>query len=376
MGMGGSERNITQLMAGIDKEKFHIDVACIRSGKLAESMREQGYSVFDLRQGGIQTVNGMKNIIFLLGLIREKGISLILTYHEASDFYGLVLAKICNIPIISNRRDMGFNTRQHHKGAYKLTGRLFDGAITVSYAVKEEMIKQGWFPAQRIFPIYNGVDLNEREVTKKSIETIKTENSIHPDHLIVGLIANLRRIKGVHFLIEAVSIICKNRSDVEFLIVGGNNTDEIGYRREDMESRAKKLELDQNIHFLGKRSDIPDLVSIFDVAVIASLSEGFSNTILEYMASSKPVVATAVGGNAEAVVHGKTGLLVAPGDSGALAEAICAILDNKKMALQFGTAGRKRAEEKFSLENMIRNYENIFAQVINARKKASLNLLC
>ena len=366
--MAGSERNITQLMTGIDKERFQLYMACFHSGELAQSMREQGYPVFGLRQGGIYTLNGLKNIIFLRNLIREKGISLIVTYHEASDFYGLALAKICNIPIISSRRDMGFKTRLHHKVAYKLTGRLFDREITVCYAVKEEMIKQGWFPAQRIFPIYNGVDLAEYNVMKKDTEIIKGKIGIDPRHPVVGLVANLRKIKGIQFLIEAASMICEKRSDVEFLIVGGNSK-ESGYRREDMESLAKRLEVGQNIHFLGKRSDIVDLISLFDVAVVASLSEGFSNTVLEYMASSKPVVATAVGGNVEAVVHGKTGLLVPPGDSPALAEAICAILNNKEMALQFGMAAKKRAEEKFSLENVIRSYENIFDQVINARKQ-------
>jgi glycosyltransferase involved in cell wall biosynthesis len=370
-GMAGSERNITQVMGGIDKEKFELYMACIYSGRLAQSMREQGYSVFNLRQGGIYTINGLKNLIFLRNLIREKGISLIVTYHEASDFYGLVLAKICNIPIISSRRDMGFQTRLRHKVAYKLTGRFFDGEITVCYAVKEEMIKHGWFPPQRIFPIYNGVDLKEYGVMKKDSEIIKAKIGIDAGRPVVGLVANLRRVKGVHILIEAASMICKKRSDVEFLIVGGNNTDESGYRREDIEALAKKLELGQNIHFLGKRSDIPDLVSIFDVAVVASLSEGFSNTILEYMASSRPIVATAVGGNAEAVVHGKTGLLVPAGDFPALAEAICTILDNKEMAFQFGTAARKRVEEKFRLDVMLRNYENLFERIINSRENFS-----
>jgi len=372
VGMAGSERNIAQLMGGIDKKKFQLYMACIHSGKLAQSMRERGYRIFDLQRGGIYTVNGLKNIIFLRNLVREKDISLIVTYHEASDFYGLVLAKSCNIPVFSSRRDMGFKTRLHHKVAYKLTGGLFDGEITVCYAVKEEMIKHGWFLPQRILPIYNGVDLNEYGVMKKDSEIIKGKIGIDPCRPVVGLVANLRRVKGVHFLIEAASMICKKRSDVEFLIVGGNNTEESGYRREDMESLAKKLEFGQNIHFLGKRSDIPALVSIFDVGVVASLSEGFSNTILEYMASSKPVVATAVGGNGEAVVHGNTGLLVPPGDSPALAEAICTILDNKEMALQFGTAARKRVEEKFSLDVMLRNYENLFERMINSRQNLSL----
>ncbi len=367
MGMAGSERNITQLLRGIDKEKFDLHMACIYSGQLAQEMREEGHSVIDLLRGGIYTANGFKNILFLRSLIKEKNISLIVAYHEASDFYGLTLAKLCNIPIISSRRDMGFKTRSHHKLAYKLTGRFFDREITVCDAVKQEVVKQGWFPECRIVSIYNGVDLQEYDACSRNSSDIKKKIGINASHPVVGLVANLRRIKGINYLIEAASRICRRRSDVQFLVVGGDTSDQ-NYSISSMQALAENLGVLQNIHFLGKRKDIPDLISLFDVAVVASLSEGFSNTILEYMASSKPVVATTVGGNAEAVVQGETGFLVPPGDSHALAEAIWTILDNPEMALRFSTAAKRRAEEKFSLDQMIKNYEAVFEQVIRARE--------
>ena len=122
--------------------------------------------------------------------------------------------------------------------------------------------------------------------------------------------------------------------------------------------------ISQNLYFLGGREDVADLISIFDVAVLASLSEGFSNVILEYMASSKPVVATEVGGNPELVVHGETGLLVPPADAHTLADAILSILEDKEAALRYGAAGRKRVEDKFELGKMIRQYEDLFERVI------------
>jgi glycosyltransferase involved in cell wall biosynthesis len=154
---------------------------------------------------------------------------------------------------------------------------------------------------------------------------------------------------------------------VEFLIVG-DDLNEPGCTRKDMESVANKLNVRRKVHFLGKRNDVRDLISVFDVAVVPSLSEGFSNTILEYMASSKPVVATDVGGNREGVLHGETGLLVPPEDSYALAQAIMTVLEDKDLALRFGRAGRRRVEENFSLEKMVTNYEHLFEQIIACKK--------
>ena len=131
----------------------------------------------------------------------------------------------------------------------------------------------------------------------------------------------------------------------------------------DMKCLAKEMNIADRVHFLGGRKDIANLISIFDVAIISSLSEGFSNVLLEYMACAKPVVATDVGGNREAVIYGETGLLVPPENSQKLAGAIRVFLDNRELALRYGLAGKKRVEKEFSLKRMIERYENIFEEI-------------
>lgn len=360
--MAGSERNITYFLGNGDQNILEFFVACFTSGKLANDMRGKGFSVSDLREGGIYTLSGMRNLLFLLRLIYENNISLIVTYHESSDIYGFVLSVICRVPIISSRRDMGFKTRLHYRIMYKLLGRFFDAVVAVSNAVSREVISQGWFPSEKITTIYNGVNLNE--YNKKDINSIKGNVGVKAGHQVVGLIANLRKIKGIRYFIEAASIICKQRDHVEFLIIGGD-THEHGCTKADLEELAKRLGVHKNIHFLGKRGDISDLIAMFDVAVNSSLSEGLSNTVLEYMASSKPVVAADVGGNSEVVIDGETGFIVPPKDSNALANAILSILEDKEMGIRFGIAGRKRIEENFSIEKMITNYQNLFEKVIS-----------
>ncbi len=361
--MAGSEKNITQLLTGINSDRFDLFAACFVSGPLACEMRERGYQIFDLLNGGLYTLRGLKNLSFLRKLIRSNGISLIVSYHEGSDFYGLTLSRICGIPIISNRRDMGFKTKKHHKIAYRLVGRLFNVAISVSERVKGEVVRQGWFHGEKVFTIYNGVDLSAyTRPGNRRVASLRDEIGIGPGP-VVGLIANIRKIKGIEYFIIAASIVSRRHPGVEFLIAG-KDLGEPGCSRATLESLARELGVSEKVHFLGMRSDVADLISLFDLGVVASLSEGFPNVVLEYMAASKPVVVTDAGGNGEAVVHGETGLLVPAGDAGALAEAIKLVLCDRAMALRFGLNGRRRAQELFSIGKMIENYEHIFERVL------------
>jgi glycosyltransferase involved in cell wall biosynthesis len=359
--IGGSERNITQLLYGIDQRRFQVYVACFYSGEVAQAMRAEGFQIYDLRRGGIYSIRGLKNIIFLYKLVRKEKIDLILTYHEGSDFLGLVLSNLCRIPIISNRRDMGFKARLSHRIAYGLFGRYFDGVITVSEAVKNEVISRGWFKEGKVWSIHNGINVDEygNHVNR---ESIKRSIGIEANKYVVGLISNIKKIKGIRYFLHAASLICAENSEVEFVIIGGD-LNEAGNSMNDMKLFAKRMNIADKIHFLGERKDIADLISIFDVAVISSLSEGFSNVLLEYMATAKPAVATDVGGNKEAVVDGETGLLVPPEEAPKLAEAIKVFLDNKEVALRYGLAGRRRVEREFSLKRMIQKYEDIFEYV-------------
>lgn len=359
--IAGSERNITQLLHGMDQTRFQVYVACYHSGEVAQAMRAEGFQIYGLRLGGIYSIKGMKNIIFLRKLIRREKINLILTYHEGSDFLGLVVSNLCGIPIISNRRDMGFKTRHPHRVAYGLFGRYFDGIITVSNAVKNEVINRGWFKEGKVWSIHNGINAEEF-ANHFDAESIKRSIGMEVNKHVVGLIGNIKGIKGIRYFLEAASLICAENSDVEFVVIG-YDLNEAGNSMSDMKLFAKRMNIADKIHFLGGRNDIADLISMFDVAVISSLSEGFSNVLLEYMASGKPVVATDVGGNREAVIHGETGLLVPSENAHKLAEAITVFLDNKEMALKYGWAGRKRVEKEFTLKRMIGKYENIFEDV-------------
>jgi glycosyltransferase involved in cell wall biosynthesis len=363
--MAGSERNIVNLLRGMDRNQFKIILACFLSGPLCEAMQKEGYEIEWLRQTKIYSWDGLKKIFYLIRFIKKKNISLIVTYHESSDIFGLILSKISKVPIISNRRDMGFNMDWKHKIFYKLFGRHFDCTIAVCNAVREEILRKKWFRQDEIRIIHNGVDtgifkqLEDRSGVRKEI-------GIDDSDLVVGAVANLRKIKGIRFFIEAASIICRRVKKVKFIVIGAD-MNEPGSTIKDLEQLAENLQVKDHISFLGRRDDANELMQIVDVGVLPSLSEGFSNVILEFMSCGKPVVATDVGGNREAVAHGETGFLVAPADSSGLAEAVLRLIENEETRKQFGAAGRWRAEGCFGLGEMINEYQKAFLSVISSR---------
>jgi glycosyltransferase involved in cell wall biosynthesis len=122
------------------------------------------------------------------------------------------------------------------------------------------------------------------------------------------------------------------------------------------------------VWFAGERNDIPELMRGLDLFVLPSLREGISNTILEAMASGLPVIATNVGGNPELVVDGETGMLVPPSDPIAMADAIHSYLKDPAKLVRHGEAGRKRAEEHFSIEKMVQGYLRVYDEVLSERK--------
>ena len=119
-----------------------------------------------------------------------------------------------------------------------------------------------------------------------------------------------------------------------------------------------------SIFFTGERNDVPELLSVIDVLVSSSLYEGLSNAILEGMAAAKPIVATAIAGNPELVLHEQTGFLVPPGQPECLAGAIIGLLDDRVLRKQMGYAGRKRVEELFQMDKMVHNTEKLYTHLV------------
>ncbi len=363
--MGGAELNLLNILTHLDCSQFRF---FLYTFQLESPMLDV------LAQNNIRcvqipypvTFKGLKRYFGLAREVKEKKVDILHTYFEGADIWGTLLAKLTGIPVVvSSKRDMGFSKNKKILLAYRFINPFITKIISVSEAVKKQVHVQEKTSLNKIVTIYNGLDINKFNNVKHN-STLKKELNLSSSSAIVGLLANISPVKGIEYLIYAASKVLKQFHDVQFIIIGSCiPSDENLAHFSKLKTLVKELKLENNFFFIGSRKDIPAILSIIDISVLSSLSEGFSNAIIESMAAAKPLVVTDVGGNSEAVINKKTGFVVPPYDSDRLAQAISILLNNPKLGKTMGEVGRKRAEQVFSIETMINRIENLYFSTLN-----------
>jgi glycosyltransferase involved in cell wall biosynthesis len=229
--------------------------------------------------------------------------------------------------------------------------------VTVSEDLKGFVTRRTGIPSRLLRVIYNGIDAFP-DVEANEQARLRNEIGLDSQDQIVGAVGSLYPVKGHRFLIEAVPTIIEACPRARFLLVGRGN------QEVHLKEQVRKLGIERYVHFLGLRQDISRLLSIMDVFVLPSLSEGLSVATLEAMASARPVVATRVGGNPELIVDGETGILVPSEDSRALAVSIAGLLLDRDCSKNLGQEGRARVKMRFHLSLMLNEYRKLYEEAL------------
>jgi glycosyltransferase involved in cell wall biosynthesis len=322
----------------------------IENKDFEKSLKKEKIQFYVIRQNWVS----LSFVFSLLKLIRKENPQII-HFHFYTNKYLvplLLLLRIC-----SKRTKIVCNIHHSIKNLNFIkilfAALLIDQFITVSKKEEKKIQKIG-----KTRTIYNGIDITSFDIKNNNF---RKEFGIKKE--LITSIASLIPIKGIYYLIKACDQIIKNNKHIRCAIVGSGSTLE-KYSGEEYKKLVKKLGLEENIIFTGVRNDIPSILANSDVFVLASLEETFGFVLTEAMAASKPVVATNVGGIPEVVEDGKTGILVPPKNPAALANAIIKLLKNPGLRKQMGEAGRKRAEEYFTMEKMVKEYEDVYDEII------------
>ena len=369
--MGGAERQLAELVLGLDRARFEPVVCCLSAaGPLAPVLESEGIPV---RNMGIQgrTIRRhpwrvVRHIARVIRVVRTVHPHIVHGYLYWAYVAGALAGKIAGVPvIIAGRRSLGnFKAGNRALLAIERVANSFtDLLIANSSAVRSDVLLQEGVPAEKVVVIRNGLDLSRYELVPDI--SLKKNLRLAPESPVVIVVANFIHYKGHKYLLEAWTRVVEAVPGSVALLVGD------GPLRPELERLALDLGVEGSIRFLGSRTDVPRLLAISDVLAHPSLEEGFCNAILEAMAAGKAVVATSVGGNPEAVVEGLTGILVPPGDAESLAEALVGALKDPDKARKMGVEGRARVEKEFGLRAMVERYERAYLDLLE-RKKVSL----
>ena len=237
----------------------------------------------------------------------------------------------------------------------RLAFQLAHRVISVSHQLKNLHAKRTGFPAHKIEVIHNGVDSRRFYQDDDSRTRVRRELGISDSEFCIGCVGNLIPVKDHLTLLRAVSGFAQRGRPWRLLVVGAG-------------PELPKLTafvaghpgLKDRVLFLGRSNSVPDLLNAMDVYVLPSLTEGIANSLLEAMATGLPVVATATGGNPEAIVNGVSGLLIPVGDSARLEEHLLALESRSEWRRQLGQSALYRARNEFSIDSMVRRYETVY----------------
>jgi len=354
--IGGAEQVILDLAALIDPEKFKSYVSAFREGELVSEMRKRNIRFLWLKESTqVYDYKFLKNIT---RLIKENRIDLIHSHTWGTDFYGYWASKILGVPMLATVHNRYYIFEKWTRRlSYKVLISHVQKIVAVSKDIQNLLKKDLKLLPQKIKLIYNGIDTSRFE-KKFELGKLRKELNLSKGDLILGNVGNLREVKDHHTLILSFSKVSPFFPQAKLLIIGE------GELKTNLIKLRSELGLDDRVLFLGHRDDIPSLLNLMDIFVLSSRLEGCSISILEAMASGKPVIATSVGGNPELVLEGKTGLLFPSAEPEKLAETVIQLLKDEKLRKRMGEEGRKRVKEKFSKESMVKNYGELYSRIL------------
>lgn len=345
---GGLERLLVEFGKNRDGERFETSfVALDGMGVPAEELRAQGHHVecvADVVTGKLARLRRLAHIF------RDGQFDVVHTHNTLAHFYGAFAARLAGVPtVVNTQHGRGCGKSWKARLQFRMANRLTDRVVGVSEDAAELCRQDDTRSADRTIALWNGVDLDRFEYRGPSAEPVAIS------------VARLSPEKDFATLLRATWILIKDRPDFRLKLVGD------GAERQKLEQLAAELNLTDHVEFLGERSDVSKLLPQAGFFVSSSRTEGISLTLLEAMAVGLPVVTTRVGGNPEIVVEGKTGRLVSPNSPEEMALAMRDLLKDQEGWPVYGELARQRVEQHFNVRNMVRQYEDLYRELLGTR---------
>ncbi len=357
----GTETQLVALIRHLDRDRV-LPYLCLLDGRGAESraLEPEGCAVLRLGVRQLLGPGGVSGAWRLSRFLRRKRIDVLQAYFPDSTYLGVLAGRLAGVPrMVRTRNNANHWMTPVHRALGRAMNPLVSATLCNSEAGRQAVLADEKPDPTSVFVIENGVDL-DRFAGVAPVES--TRDLGRPQR--VGLVANLRPIKGVDLFLRAAARVAAAHPDVTFQVAGE------GSERAALEQLIGELGLVRRVALEGRTADIPGFLAGLDVAVLCSHSEGTPNAVLEFMAAGRPIVATAVGAIPDLIEDGTHGLLVPPGDPNRLAEAVSRLLDDRALAAGLGAAARRHTRDRFDHSAMVRKVENFYHDLVGAQDHA------
>ena len=366
---GGSERQAVELTKGLyHSGKYKVHVACLNDhGVLRTELEQIGFhDIPEFKLTRFYNLNGAKQVRRFAQLLRDLNIDVLHTHDFYTNIFGMAAAALARLkaPVASRRESSkrASHKRRVERGAY----RVARAVIANCENVREQLIAEG-VPQEKIVTIHNGLNTSRfapRVDFNRAQALARLGLNVDPASKFVCIVANLRPVKDHETFLRAMQLVSKEVPDAAFLLAGE------GELLESLQAIAAELGIGDRTFFLGRCRITEDVLALSEVCVLSSISEGFSNSIIEYMAASRPVVATDVGGAREALTD-NTGFLVEPGDFRKVAEHVIYLLRHPDVSQAMGQRAQMRATKEFSAARQLKRVEDLYEQLLDLGRPAT-----
>jgi glycosyltransferase involved in cell wall biosynthesis len=362
---GGSERQAVQL-ARLLKEsgRYNLQMACLDSTGILRDEVEQLElgEIPEYRLTSFYDRNALVQVRRLALHLQTRRIDIVQTHDFYSNVFGMAAARLAGVKarIAARRETTGWRTRAQ-KIVERQAYRLAHSIVANSAAVAEQLVKEG-VTARKIVTVYNGLDMARVALPvdfnrERALASFGLPREGH--HRFVTIVANLRHeVKDHAMFLRAARQVRERVPTARFVIAGE------GALLDSVRAMAAELSLAQVVFFTGRCGRVAELLAVSDVCVLSSKAEGFSNSILEYMAAARPVVVTDVGGAREAVADGESGYLVPAGADQMMAARIASLLGDPECASAMGERGQQIIARRFSCAAQLEHTENLYDQLL------------
>lgn len=354
---GGTEQHLLQVFSRIDKQRFGVSILPLyRRGKLMEDFSRAGLIAGSGKESRMAAITSLAGIA-----LRTHPI--VHCFLPEAYLLGMPIARLFGAAAVLMSRRNRNHYQERHPVASWIERRLHHHVAALvgnSEAIVSDLREEG-VPPEKIRLIRNGIDLSAypsgeaRDIVRGRMRACL---GVRNDRLLIVCVANLFPYKGHMDLLQAMFAMptCV-RGKCHLLLVGRD-----AGMQSILSQESVRLGLANDISFLGERSDVPDILAACDIGVLASHEEGFSNAILECMASGLPLVVSDVGGNSEAVADGLNGYVVPAGNPVALSKTLSVLIERPEVRVTMGGKGRIRASQSFSLDQCVASYEALYEE--------------